>query len=204
MKDTPLHLAVQDEDTETVKALLAAGADPNVKGEYGRTPLHEAAWIGHSETIRLLLAAGSDPNAKDHKGLTPLHTAASGNSEIVQILLPAGADPNALTNDQRTPLHIAGSGSVETVRMFLSMEAVLYADYEYLNKGSVLYALARGTVEIIQKLLAAGSDPDAVDQDGKKPLQQYTETDDVEIAQVLLSAGAYDSPGDVIKALCNR
>ena len=91
MKDTPLHLAVQDEDTETVKALLAAGADPNVKGEYGRTPLHEAAWIGHSETIRLLLAAGSDPNAKDHKGLTPLHTAASGNSEIVQILLPAGA-----------------------------------------------------------------------------------------------------------------
>jgi len=39
----PLHVACVRADLEEVRALIADGADVNVRGEHGNTPLHEAA-----------------------------------------------------------------------------------------------------------------------------------------------------------------
>ena len=51
-------------DTKAVEALLAEGADVNVKDGIGFTALFGAARSGHTETVKLLLAKGADPNVK--------------------------------------------------------------------------------------------------------------------------------------------
>ena len=55
-KGTPLHLAVADGDTEQVRTLLAAGADPVAENESGQTPLHQAFDADRVEIVQMLLA----------------------------------------------------------------------------------------------------------------------------------------------------
>ena len=90
------------ESAEWVEACLAAGADPNARGEDGNTPLHRLKGGSGSEEGRsasLLLAAGADPNARNNQGKTPLHEVLEYRDdpdfELIVLLLEAGADPNA-------------------------------------------------------------------------------------------------------------
>jgi ankyrin repeat protein len=75
---TPLALAVELEQADTVKLLLERGANPNAEymgSQYGAgscSVLHEAIARGEAEIVKLLLDAGADPEAKDDAGLTPL------------------------------------------------------------------------------------------------------------------------------------
>lgn len=78
---------------DVVKALLAAGADPNGGG--AEPPLQVA--IGASresgtEPVRLLLEAGANPNARDESGKPAFFTAGGANIEVMQLLLARGAD----------------------------------------------------------------------------------------------------------------
>ncbi|HEU4537765.1 MAG TPA: hypothetical protein VFS00_26775, partial [Polyangiaceae bacterium] len=61
-----LHVAAK---AETVRALLAAGLDPNARDRRGRTPLMGPK---DAEANRLLLAAGADLHAVDEKAQTVL------------------------------------------------------------------------------------------------------------------------------------
>lgn len=88
--ETALHLAVSRANRPTrariVRALLAAGADPNATTRHqaptgafmrdarcrGETPLHRAAAFADAELIQLLLDAGAERGARDAHGDTPL------------------------------------------------------------------------------------------------------------------------------------
>jgi len=61
--------AVIDGDTETVRALLAAGSDVNETVSGGRTPLIMAIVFERTQIITLLLEAGADPHQPDSLGL---------------------------------------------------------------------------------------------------------------------------------------
>ena len=64
--------AVYNEDLAAVKALIASGADVNMrKADDGSTPLHVAVFVCNIEIVKVLLAAKADVNAKDNKGQTP-------------------------------------------------------------------------------------------------------------------------------------
>ena len=39
---------------DTIKLLLYLGANPNSKGQYGRTPLYRAAFAGHIEAAKVI------------------------------------------------------------------------------------------------------------------------------------------------------
>ena len=91
-----LHFAAQDGNIEEVERLLAAGYQPNLFDDLGKTPLHYAAERGHVDVMRTLLAAGADVNAHDERviGNTPLREAADNCSfEVAKTLVDAGADP---------------------------------------------------------------------------------------------------------------
>jgi uncharacterized protein len=68
---TPLHLAATNPDISALKALLAAGADPNARDGEGATPLHMAAYTQNARHAQLLLEAGADPYAKTNAGRDP-------------------------------------------------------------------------------------------------------------------------------------
>ena len=94
--------------TSIVNILLDAGADKEVKDEYGRTPLDVAAWEGHTDIVKLLLDAGADKEVKGRLGSTPLYLAAwNGRTGIVKLLLDAGADKEVKDIFGNTPLHDA-------------------------------------------------------------------------------------------------
>ena len=80
---------------ETVKALLAEGADVNATVERGltkgMTPLMVAA-MENAEIVKILLENGADVNARADGVGTALYFARAGNrQEIVRLLKEAGA-----------------------------------------------------------------------------------------------------------------
>lgn len=73
---TPMQHAVHKGQAAAVRALLAAGADPNGPDPLGTTPLIMAAGYGQLDIVELLLAAGADPRRKNHDNLDALWAAA--------------------------------------------------------------------------------------------------------------------------------
>lgn len=78
-----LQSAVASGKIESVRALLAHGANVNIRNAQGMTPLHLAAFEGNVEMVKLLLANGADVNAKMDDGTTPRGMAEKkGHEEI--------------------------------------------------------------------------------------------------------------------------
>ncbi|KAL8364838.1 hypothetical protein RB595_003897 [Gaeumannomyces hyphopodioides] len=107
--NTVLHAAVRQpfakSQSDTLKVLLEAGADPKVANDRGLKPITCAAAWQNWPAVRLLLARGADPSGADghHVGTTPLLSAVryqrvhGGDLNAIKMLLEAGADPNGGT-----------------------------------------------------------------------------------------------------------
>ena len=102
--DLALHACAREHALETMKILLAHGADVNAMGHVKYSPL-KAAITGpiyrssrsHADAVALLLGAAADPNATNPASTThsdpPLSIAARcGRLDVVGLLLDAGAD----------------------------------------------------------------------------------------------------------------
>ena len=68
---SPLHHAVDAEQGDAVKLLLAAGASANALDAQRSTPLHYAALLGEGALAAMLLEAGGDAAACDEDGRSP-------------------------------------------------------------------------------------------------------------------------------------
>ena len=73
--ETPLILAVKNENQYIAELLLEKGADPNISLNSGESPLHFGAKKNNSQICRILLEKGADPNTRNKRGETPLITA---------------------------------------------------------------------------------------------------------------------------------
>ncbi len=102
---------------DSIKALIAAGADVNAKDKQGVTALMSAAFIGDPDIVKALIAARADINAQDIQGETPLMKAATlyGNVDCVKAIIAAGADLNAKDNTGKTALARAMSRDMAAV-----------------------------------------------------------------------------------------
>ena len=113
---TPLSLAIREQDAEVAQILLAAGADPNKRvrprSRVG-THLTYAVELGNTEIVTILLDAGADPNVIDTEQFydeSPLSVAVQAqDAEMVRVLIAAGADPKQKLDrfNDETPLDIA-------------------------------------------------------------------------------------------------
>ena len=57
---------------ESMKLLVAAGADLKAAEAQGRTALHGAAQWGLTDVVKYLQSQGADINGADRRGMTPL------------------------------------------------------------------------------------------------------------------------------------
>jgi ankyrin repeat protein len=131
----PLVRAVASNDLQAVTALLAQGADANVKNSMEMPVLIMAIRRGSAPVVDALLKHGADPNVRmADTDLTPLLQAVSldvpERAEIARALLAAGADLNAVSLKKHTwlfgvtPLMVAAAnGCNDVVQLFLEKGA---------------------------------------------------------------------------------
>lgn len=115
---SPIHLAIENDQTAAVEVLLDHGVDPAAALPTwdNRSPLHLAAGRSNARSVELLLSRGADPNSADRVGRTPLYDAVSlGRVRTVRLLLEHGADPNLAPTGEAV-LDIART---ETIRKLL-------------------------------------------------------------------------------------
>ncbi len=117
---TPFFLASTVADMETMRLLLAHGANPNIATNDGTTPLLATAGISivEAETstteaqlldaLKLMMSLGNDIMAANDAGTTALHvTAYVGFNVIAKFLVDQGVPMNAKDRRGQTPLKIA-------------------------------------------------------------------------------------------------
>jgi uncharacterized protein len=96
--------------TNSVRALLDAGARVDESDPDGITILAWAAISNRVDMARLLIERGADVNHVDKKGMTPLLYAASidfGDSAMIDLLLKSGARAGDRTKDGLTALDLS-------------------------------------------------------------------------------------------------
>jgi len=92
---------------EEINALGQAGADFNIRDDFGQTPLIYA--LNNSQAVvQALIDQGANVNAQTDAGWTPLMYAARDfGGNIISVLLQSGADPSITNNDGQTAVAIA-------------------------------------------------------------------------------------------------
>ena len=155
---TPLVYAARSNDLESVKILLAAGADLNQVTGYGWSPLLVATQNRYYRLGAFLLDHGADPNLANKGGWTPLYLATDNRNiengdypvrksdmdhlDFIKLLLDKGADINARVKD-----------STESRTVFTN---------QWLDENGAtafLRASQSGDLALMKLLLAHGADP---------------------------------------------
>ena len=119
---TLLHKAASLGESEIVKTLLDAGADPALLDKELRTPLYLAAEKGHVDVCQMFIKNDKvDINAASKSGKSPLYAAAErGHVQTVRFLLENGANPRQETCRNKIPLYVgAENQNIGVVRELL-------------------------------------------------------------------------------------
>lgn len=123
--------------------------------------------------------------------------------QLVVKLLSEGADPNSqLTHPPGwRPLGAAieeleFGGSIDIVRLLLLHGAEVNAPYVNSKLTPLHAAMFLENLEVIELLLKAGADPNALSDEDRSPLRFAAEQDDLEMAALFLKYGAASTIND--------
>src|SRR5215831_6258087 len=211
---TALLFATRQGSLDTVRVLVAAGANISHASADGSSPLLVAVQNGHYEIGRFLLEHGADPNRANDKGWTPLYIAVAnrdalttavpppskeGALDFIKLLVDRRADPNvrikirAEVHQANTSLWLKEAGATPLLRAALC-----------------------GDLTVVRLLVDHGADPRIGTLDDTTPLMvaagvgwaegftfQYSEDETLELVKFLLDKGAgiNDANQDGITAL---
>ena len=198
---TPLIYAVRANDLDSVKVLLAAGADVNQVTGYGWSALLVATQNRYYRLGAFLMDHGADVNLANKGGWTPLYLATDNRNiesgdypvrkgdldhlDFIKLLLDKGANVNARMKD-----------STETRTVFTN---------QWLNENGAtafLRASQSGDIALMRLLLAHGADPKIATTLNVTPLQvaagigwvegityEWSEASTLEAVKMLLDLG---------------
>ena len=198
---TALILAARENDIESAKLLVAAGADVNEASNAGWTPLLIATNNRNYLLGKLLIEKGADVNKANSTAFTPLYLATDNRNieggdypvpkpdmdhlEFISILLDRGADPDARVN-----------GNTET-RTIFTMQWFYEA-----GATAFIRAAQSGDTALMKLLLKHGADAKAVTRNGDNALHaaggigwvegvtyEWSKEENLEAVRMLLDLG---------------
>jgi len=196
---TPLMFAAREDDLDSARLLIKAGADVNAAGGDGKDALGLALFNGSYDVASLLIDSHAHVNQADAQRFTPLFWAVDRrNMEtapnfpwmvtadpllLIKKLLYAGANPNALINS--TPRAHMREGSPRIVFATALMRAAFSGD-----------------IELVKLLLAHGANPRVQSSDKETSLmaacgtgfingynKQRTPAERLEVVKLLIELG---------------
>ncbi len=192
LSGTALHEATAGDQEAAVNTLLAAGAGPNARDEFGGTPLSIAVAGKELGIVRALIAAGADVNLRNRRGETTLMLARTG--EAAKMLLAAGASIDARDWRGRTALiRAVDSLQVSVIKELLAVKAdINIADkdgYTALHLAAETVG-ARQRTEVLRLLIDAKPSLSARNEEGDTPLHVSMAVCQADFFQTLRQAGA--------------
>lgn len=191
---TPLHLAIEGEQLESVEYLLKRGADIEAVDMYSWTPLLYSAKVGNSPILKYLLDSGSNVGGNAKAVSSPLRMASSkGHLDAVKILLESGAEVNRSGYRGFTALYEA-SNNIEITVLLLKNGADVnsMSDRHTHNDGSIDYeetvlhrAIFHKNVNVVKVLLENGADVTINHGDGRTTLEVAEHYENIEIIKLI-------------------
>lgn len=173
---TPLHWAALHGNKEAVELLLANGANPRAEDNTGQMPWHKASGIGSDkDTLELLRQLG---------GGDIFEAARKADLKSVRAILENYPDlARVKDEDGDTPLHLAAaSGTIGGHRS-------AFMDLERRMRGFELPA-KRSYRDVVELLIANGSDVNASNNKGDTPLIVASFHDNKGVVELLLANNA--------------
>lgn len=183
--------AEEKPDLNTLDVLLKAHADPNATNIYGGSPFSVAVESEHTNTVALLRKHGAKDNAVSRSA--PLRIAVKKNllreaEELVKQhpeMVPAHDDL------RRTPLHwAAASAGRPMIELLIRHGADVNAADFAENRPLHAAAMFPDKAEIVQTLLAAKANPNAVNRQRTTPLHNAALAGVLPTVKALMEAGA--------------
>ncbi|XP_055891865.1 ankyrin-2-like [Biomphalaria glabrata] len=175
-----------------IDLFLKNGANLEDYNKYGCTALIESAQCSFGvEVLKYLLDKGADVNQQNCLGLTALHNAAESHKlDFLEVLLKRGAPVNLKNYKGQTPLHLAVR-DVNTVRFFLENQANVNAEDFFRDTPLSLATARHGDLwEVVQLLIASGSDINHRNTSGMSPVWLAAENYNLKCLQLLIDAKA--------------
>lgn len=189
--DADLRSAIADGDETRALAALAAGADPDVRGNFGATPLAWAVERHSPDLFAALLKAGAHPDLADIDGVTPLGLACElGDRARVDALLDAHAKVAVTRPDGVSPLAIcARFAPPETVARLLARGAAP-DPVDGQGQTPLMWAASANQADSVAQLISAGADVNRRSAAGFTALAFAIKSGHVEALRLILAAGA--------------
>ena len=188
---TVLLWAAYHDDLELVEQLLEAGAAAGAANDYGVTPLALACANARPAVVDVLLAAGADANAAVSTGETVLMACArAGSAAAVGVLVARGANVNAREGLEN-----------QTALMWAVAQGHPAVVAALLEAGATVDARSRASRHVISRRLQSelrygelgrsyGTDAEETQVGGFTPLLFAARHGNVDVARLLLDAGA--------------
>jgi ankyrin repeat protein len=176
--------------TEVVERILGEG-DENLDIDHA---LFEAARCGSNEVVASLLHKGADVHYKN-KGRSALSYAAeAGHETVIRLLLKSGADANRRDDEGHLPiLYATLDGHTRAVDLLVKKGT----NSKENNEEPLLYAAAKGHLEVALIFLEGGAKVDCKDRHGRTPLILASANGKGTMVDVLLGKGAEPNCQDI-------
>lgn len=206
---TALWRCAEKNAVGAMEDLVKAGADINVMDGNGSKPIHAAAMHGGTEACLELIRLGASADYANLAGATPIFTACNYVRWNTAIALAAHTSPQYIdmpnADNGLFPLYLAARQGVPDLtdaliaaganvnQQTISGESAFMVALKSLHNGE---AWDRHAHAILESLLNAGADINAVNNEGQSALWCACDSQNIDVVLWLLDRGANINLGD--------
>jgi ankyrin repeat protein len=184
---------ISNDDAESTRLLLEAGADPSAYRDDDGDPV-PALWAAtnagcSSELIELLLDRGADPNRTGPDGRTPYRLATmAGRAELVELLCRHGANEDA--TETETFISACMRGDRQEAMRRLADDPGLLVRLEPDEQAALVRAAEQGNLSAVTLMLDLGIPIETRNDDGATALHAAAYAGSAATLRLLLERGA--------------